>query len=183
MRSVVGMTSERRRRLRIALPYDALWPFVTGGAERRVHEIATRLARRHDVMLVSWRWWDGPPVMRRDDGVRLVGVGPAQQLYGADGKRRISEVAAFSVRLVPALLRRRFDVVEIPATLVAPLASAARATTQATAPASDSHRMPSCATRLSLPLGAAAGLAWSMIAVPPATLGRPPRTPARRSVG
>jgi glycosyltransferase involved in cell wall biosynthesis len=128
------MTTESQLRLRIALPYDAMWPFVTGGAERRIHEIATRLARRHDVTLVSWQWWDGPSVVTREDGVRLVGLGPAQQLYGADGKRRISEVAAFSVRLMPSLLRHRFDVVEIPATLVAPLLSAAIATALRRAP-------------------------------------------------
>jgi glycosyltransferase involved in cell wall biosynthesis len=115
-------------RLRIALPYDALWPYVTGGAERRIHEIAHRLAASHDVTLISWRWWDGPSVTLRDDGVRLVGLGRAQPLYGADGKRRVAEVAAFALRLIPALLRRRYDVVEIPATLVAPLLAAAVAT-------------------------------------------------------
>ena len=69
-----------KRRLRIALPYDALWPFVTGGAERRIDEIARRLAVHHDVTLISWTWWAGPAAVTRDDGVHLLGVGRPRAL-------------------------------------------------------------------------------------------------------
>lgn len=120
-------------RLRIGLVYDALWPVVRGGAERRYHEVARRLAQRHDVTLITWRWWDGPQRIVRDDGVHLHGLGPAPALYGADGKRRVAEVAAFALRLVPTLLARRFDVVEVPSTLIAPLwATAATAAVRRT---------------------------------------------------
>jgi hypothetical protein len=44
-------------RLRIGFVYDALFPYVTGGVERRIHELAARLATRHEVHLVSWSYW------------------------------------------------------------------------------------------------------------------------------
>ena len=43
--------------MRIAFVYDALYPYVRGGAERRYHELARRLSARHDVHYISWRHW------------------------------------------------------------------------------------------------------------------------------
>jgi L-malate glycosyltransferase len=116
--------------MRIAFVYDALYPWVKGGAERRFHEIASRLASQHDVHHVSWQWWDGPSTVRRD-GMTLHGVGRPRALYGADGKRTVREAAAFSARLLPALMRQRFEVLDCSATPylpIYPVAVAARLT-------------------------------------------------------
>jgi glycosyltransferase involved in cell wall biosynthesis len=112
-----------RSALRIGLVYDALYPYVTGGAERRYREIATRLAERHEVHYVTWQFWDGP---RRvvEDGITLHGIGHAPPLYGADGKRTVREAATFSARLMPALLRLRLDVIDCSATPYLPLYAA-----------------------------------------------------------
>ena len=48
------------RGLRIGLVYDALHPYVAGGAEKRYRELATRLAERHEVHYLTWQFWDGP---------------------------------------------------------------------------------------------------------------------------
>lgn len=106
--------------LRIAFVYDALYPWVNGGAERRYHALASRLAERHDVHMVSWQWWDGPAVIRRD-GMTLHGVGRPPSLYGSDGKRTVREAVGFSARLLPTLLRGRFDVIDCSATPYLPL--------------------------------------------------------------
>ncbi|MCV0402617.1 MAG: glycosyltransferase family 4 protein [Chloroflexi bacterium] len=106
--------------MRIAFVYDALYPWVRGGAERRFHELGQRLASQHDVHYVSWQWWDGPSTIRRD-GVTLHGVGPAPALYGADGKRTVREAVGFSLRVLPAVLRGRFDVIDCSATPYLPL--------------------------------------------------------------
>jgi glycosyltransferase involved in cell wall biosynthesis len=106
--------------MRIAFVYDALYPWVKGGAERRFYEIGHRLAVEHDVHYVGWQWWDGPPTIHRDD-VTLHGVGTPPALYGADGKRTVREAVAFSARLVPTLLRQRFDVIDCSATPYLPL--------------------------------------------------------------
>ena len=110
--------------MRIAFAYDAIYPWVTGGAERRFHVLAQRLRERHDVHLVGWQWWDGPSTIERD-GVTLHGVGRAPALYGDDGKRTVREAVAFSARLLPFLLRHRFDVIDCSATPYLPLYPAA----------------------------------------------------------
>lgn len=107
-------------RLRIAFVYDALYPYVSGGAELRYHEVARRLSARHDVHLVSWTWWDGAPDASLD-GMTLHGVGRPPALYGADGKRTVREAAAFAARVVPVLLRNRWDVIDCSATPYLPL--------------------------------------------------------------
>ncbi|MDP9467480.1 MAG: glycosyltransferase family 4 protein [Chloroflexota bacterium] len=109
--------------LRIGLVYDALYPYVTGGAEKRYHELARRLAERHEVHYLTWRHWDGPNEIVRD-GITLHGVGRPPALYGADGKRTVREAVAFSARLLPVLLRQRWDVIDCSATPYLPLYAA-----------------------------------------------------------
>lgn len=109
--------------LRIGLVYDALYPYITGGAEKRYHELATRLAERHEVHALTWQFWDGPAEMVQD-GITLHGVGRPPALYGADGKRTVREAVAFSARLLPVLLRQRWDVVDCSATPYLPLYAA-----------------------------------------------------------
>ncbi|HEX7171127.1 MAG TPA: glycosyltransferase family 4 protein [Candidatus Limnocylindria bacterium] len=112
--------------MRIAFVYDAIYPWVTGGAERRFHELALRLRTRHDVHLIGWRWWEGPSTIERD-GVTLHGLGRAPALYGDDGKRTVREAVGFSARLLPFLLRHRFEVIDCSATPYLPLYPAAAA--------------------------------------------------------
>jgi glycosyltransferase involved in cell wall biosynthesis len=107
-------------RLRVRFVYDALYPEMNGGAERRYHELATRLATTCDVDYVTWTFGDGVAVRERD-GVTFRGVGPAPAFYGADGKRRVGEAIAFAWRLIPALLRDRVDVLDVSATPTIPL--------------------------------------------------------------
>jgi L-malate glycosyltransferase len=107
-------------RLRIAYVYDALYPLNRGGAERRYQELATRMSARHEVHYVTWRSWRGSPPPELQ-GVILHGVGPAPGFYGTDGRRTVREAAAFAARLVPTLLRHRFDVIDCSATPYVPL--------------------------------------------------------------
>lgn len=106
--------------MRIAFVYDALYPFHKGGAERRVHEIAVRLAARHEVHLLSWRFAEGDPPPELD-GLTLHDVGAAPGFYGADGRRTVREALAFATRAVPHLLRQRYDVIDCSATPYVPV--------------------------------------------------------------
>jgi glycosyltransferase involved in cell wall biosynthesis len=112
--------------MRIAFVYDAIYPWVAGGAERRFHELGQRLRGRHEVSFVGWQWWDGPARIQRD-GVTLHGVGRPPGLYGTDGKRTVREAVAFSTRLLPVLLRNRWDVIDCSATPYLPLYTTALA--------------------------------------------------------
>lgn len=114
-----GMTP----RLRIAFVYDALIPYCSGGAERRFHELAIRLAERHDVHHVTWRFWGDEPTIVRD-GVTLHGIGKPRGFYGSDGKRTIREAVEFAARLPAVLGRLGADVVDASATPFLPLYSA-----------------------------------------------------------
>ena len=113
--------------MRIAFVYDALVPYCNGGAERRFFELATRLADRHEVHYVTWRYWGPEPTIVRD-GVTLHGVGSPRPFYGDDGRRTLREMAEFAVRLPRVLARLDVDVVDVSATPYLPVYAAWLAT-------------------------------------------------------
>ena len=83
---------------------NVVFPFVKGGAEKRIHEIGKRLAADgHNITIYGRHFWEGPQVMDHK-GVTLYGVAPATELY-ADERRSITEAIDFSVRLLPHLRR------------------------------------------------------------------------------
>ncbi|WP_128226301.1 glycosyltransferase family 4 protein [Halobacteriaceae archaeon SHR40] len=96
--------------MRIAYIYDAVYPWETGGVQKRVWEVARRLADDHDVHWFGLKYWDGPSVIE-SDGVVLHGVGPAQDLY-VDGRRSIPEVLSYSRQLVRPLFDEQFDIID-----------------------------------------------------------------------
>lgn len=108
--------------MKIGFVYDALYPYLKGGAEKRYHELATRLSARHEVHYLSWRFWSGEPDASLD-GIALHGIGSPGRFYGDDGKRTVAEAAAFAARLLPALLRERFDLIDCSATPYLPLSA------------------------------------------------------------
>jgi len=66
--------------MKIAFVYDAIYPYVKGGVEKRVEELAVRLSRRgHEIHLFGMKFWDGEDILMRD-GIYLHGVCPAQKL-------------------------------------------------------------------------------------------------------
>jgi len=97
--------------MKIAFVHDGLYPYFKGGIERRNYELATRLSARHDVHYITWSHWGGASSAPHD-GLTVHGVGAPRPFYGGDGKRTVGEAAAFAARLVPTLLRQRYDVIE-----------------------------------------------------------------------
>lgn len=119
--------------MRIALVYDALVPYRSGGAERRYHELAIRLAADHEVHYVTWRYWGADERMVRD-GITYHGIGAPREFYGEDGRRTIREMAAFAWRLPATLARMDVDVVDISATPYLPVFGAWLATRRTRTP-------------------------------------------------
>ncbi|MEI8343968.1 MAG: glycosyltransferase family 4 protein [Candidatus Moraniibacteriota bacterium] len=96
---------------KIALVYDAVFPFIKGGAEKRFHEIGKRLAKDgHDVHLYGMKSWDGPNVMNHE-GMTLHGICMNHPLYTKSGKRSISQAIIFGFASFK-LWREPFDVVD-----------------------------------------------------------------------
>ncbi len=100
--------------MKIAFIYDAVYPFITGGAEKRVYEMARRLVQRgHEVHWYGIGWW-WPENGQKDieiEGIHLHGVCKPMDLYN-DERRSIGEAVYFAVRLLPKLGREKFDVID-----------------------------------------------------------------------
>ena len=100
--------------MKIAFIYDAVYPWVKGGAEKRVYELATRLAERgHEVHWYSIGWWwtenDRTDIIM--DGIQLHGVTDPINLY-SDDRRSIKEALIFSLKLLRPLFKDSYDVVD-----------------------------------------------------------------------
>jgi glycosyltransferase involved in cell wall biosynthesis len=100
--------------MKIAFIYDAVYPWVKGGAEKRVYELGIRLAQRgHDVHWYSLGWWwqeNGETDMVMD-GIHLHGVSNPVELYSED-RRSIKEALIFSLKLLNPLMKENYDVVD-----------------------------------------------------------------------
>ena len=97
--------------MRIAFVYDAVYPFVPGGVERRIYEVSRRLAGRgHDVHIYGMKFWEGEKTLSRD-GVIVHGICRPFHLY-RNGKRSIFPALYFGGSVFFALFRERFDIID-----------------------------------------------------------------------
>ena len=95
--------------MKIAYIYDAVYPWVKGGAEKRIYEISRRLAARgHVVQCYGMKWWPGDDTIQRD-GVQLHGICSPVPLY-SNGRRSIGEAVRFASRVLS--LRADVDMVD-----------------------------------------------------------------------
>lgn len=98
--------------MKIAFVYDAVYPWIKGGAEKRIYEIGKRLAQKgHDVHLFGVKWWDGADVIR-NDGMTLHGVCGPMELY-INGRRSFHEAVIYSIALLPHLAKEDFDIIDV----------------------------------------------------------------------
>jgi len=96
--------------MKIAYVYDAVYPWVKGGAEKRVYEIAKRLVEKgHEVHWFGIKWWDGEQNIVRD-GVHLHGIGKWGNLY-VNERRSIKEGLYFGIKTL-LKLKGDFDVID-----------------------------------------------------------------------
>ena len=97
--------------MKIAFIYDVVYPYVKGGVERRLYELGKRLARKHEIVWLTLKWWEGEDRIEKE-GIQIVSMGDPKELYHG-GKRSISEAVYFAWKL---LFRREtlrdFDVVD-----------------------------------------------------------------------
>lgn len=124
--------------MKIAFIYDGVYPWITGGIEKRLHELSKKLVERgHEVHWygVGWWWTDsgkniGAETVKnmefkhckvtrvendnRDvelDGIHIHGVCKPLSLYKND-RRSIKEAIYFAWNLLPVLMREKFDIVD-----------------------------------------------------------------------
>jgi len=97
--------------MRIAYIHDAVYPYIKGGAEKRIYELSRRLAKRgHEVHIFGMRWW-GKKVLKEQDGVWLHGVCKPSSLYSG-GRRSIRSAITFAKGVSTELPKENFDIVD-----------------------------------------------------------------------
>jgi glycosyltransferase involved in cell wall biosynthesis len=97
--------------VKIVFVSDVVYPYVRGGAEKRIYETARRLAAAgHEVHVYGIKWWEGPGTIDQG-GVTLHGVCRPRALY-VNGRRSVAEALWFTVCLIGPLLRERCDVID-----------------------------------------------------------------------
>lgn len=92
--------------MRIAVVYDCLFPWSTGGGERQYRLFAEAFAAAgHEVSYLTRTQWDGPvPALA---GVEVVPMSGRTELYDPAGARRPGPALRFAVDLLLHLSRRR----------------------------------------------------------------------------
>lgn len=84
--------------MKITFIYDALYPEIKGGVEKRIYELGRRLSKKNEVHWYTFNWWGDKKIIERD-GIIIHGIGHPKSLYMGD-KRSIREAVYFSFRLI-----------------------------------------------------------------------------------
>jgi glycosyltransferase involved in cell wall biosynthesis len=86
--------------MRLSILYDLSYPFLKGGGQKRLFEIARRLV----IMGYEVHWWAlkaWPGADQTDvEGIRFHSVGPMTKLYTKSGRRTISEAAYYAAEVL-----------------------------------------------------------------------------------
>lgn len=85
--------------MNIAYVSDVVYPFVMGGAEKRIYEMGRRLAAHDEVHVFGIKWWDGNKDIDLD-GLHLHGICKPLSLYAGE-RRSFQEAVRFAGSLSP----------------------------------------------------------------------------------
>lgn len=100
--------------MRIALIYDRVYPWVHGGGEKTLWDIALELKKiGHEVHYFGTKLWEGPDSII-SDGIVLHGVCAASKFYTSDGKRTFVQPLRFGLGLFKTMWSQRkthFDLI------------------------------------------------------------------------
>lgn len=97
--------------MKITLVYDAIYPYIKGGGEKRFYEIGKRLAKEgHQVHLYGMKFWEGANVIKQDE-IYLHGICKAKKLYTKEGRRSILQAIYFGFHSMK-LIKEDFDVID-----------------------------------------------------------------------
>jgi len=97
---------------KIVFVSDAIYPYMKGGKEKRLHEISKGLAAMgHDVHIYTMHWWQESDTVKYEHGVYIHALCKHHEMYHGD-RRTISEGILFSLACLK-LLRVKFDVLDV----------------------------------------------------------------------
>lgn len=97
---------------KIVFVSDAIYPYMKGGKEKRLHEITKRLvAMGHEVHIYTMQWWSRPEKTVVEDGVHLHALCKHHAMYQGS-RRTIKEGLLFGLACFK-LLWVQFDVLDV----------------------------------------------------------------------
>ncbi len=98
--------------MKIAYIYDVIYPYIKGGAEKRFWELARRLsAKGHEVHIFGMKSWKGEAYFIKE-GVHVHGISRPKEMYLKTGIRNPWQVLYFTVFILPAIWKERFDIID-----------------------------------------------------------------------
>ena len=98
-------------KVKLAFVYDAIYPYVKGGAEKRNYELCRRLAKQgYEVHIYGMKWWSGKDVIE-EESVYLHGICKPKPLYTKEGRRSIWQAIYFGIHCFK-LIKEDFTVLE-----------------------------------------------------------------------
>ncbi len=101
--------------MKIAFIYDAIYPYVKGGVEKRIYELTRRLSKHYEIYIIGYRYWDNNSNTKRYGNVTYYGTAPPVQFYSGD-RRSLGEAvyyAATMSKAIDAMVREGIDVVDV----------------------------------------------------------------------
>ena len=99
-----------RGTLKIAFVYDVIYPWIKGGVEKRIYELATRLAKKHEVHVYGYKFWKGKNVIEKE-GIFYHGTIRPRNIYN-NGRRSIIPPLIHALTLIPLFKSEKFDVID-----------------------------------------------------------------------
>jgi len=98
--------------IKIAFVTDAIYPYNKGGKEKKIYEVATRLAKKgNDVHIYTMKWWEEDTVQKKEHGVTLHAISRLYPLYSGQ-RRSFKEAVFFSLHCLK-LLKEDFDIIDV----------------------------------------------------------------------
>lgn len=98
--------------MRIAYVYDAVYPFIKGGGERRIYEVARRLSDRgHQIFILGMKCWDGAASLE-ENGLRYRAISPYINSYHSTGRRSIVQALGFGGFAWRILVEQKYDIID-----------------------------------------------------------------------
>ena len=98
-------------KIKLAFVYDAIYPFVKGGAEKRNYELSKRFAKLgYEVHIYGMKWWEGEDIIKKEN-VYLHGICESKPLYTKEGRRSIWQLIHFGFHCFK-LVKEDFTILE-----------------------------------------------------------------------
>ncbi len=95
---------------RLAILYDCPFPFIRGGGQKRLFEVAQyHLGHDWEVEWYALKFWEGPEKIKYE-GITYNSVGKQTELYDSVGKRRLWETIYYGAMIARHIELRNFDI-------------------------------------------------------------------------